>query len=106
MSRIHEALQRATEQGTSPAAETDASADATVAGQEINALSREPFPVELAGVRRRRPAPEPPPPTPTPTPVELAEVREDVRAEDPSTESAPRTLFERIDARLAEKVVV
>jgi protein-tyrosine kinase len=97
MSRIHEALQRAAEQGGTAdlplAVEPEPST--AVGADEIAALAREPFPVEIAGARRLRPPvnePEPLPPAPSGSPQETAEI--------------PRaSLFERLDARLAEKVV-
>jgi protein-tyrosine kinase len=97
MSRIHEALQRAAQEGASAdtTGETAQVPDA-LRDQEIATLAREPFPIEVGGARASRP-PAPTPDTP-PSPVE-----------EPTRESAaprPATLFERIDARLAEKVVI
>jgi protein-tyrosine kinase len=102
MSRIHEALQRAAEQEpSSGAVATEVEAPASVDGTEINALAREPYPIELAGTKRLRSQPVEAPP-----PKEPAEEESSAGPESSRTGSTRKTLFERIDARLAEKVVV
>jgi protein-tyrosine kinase len=107
MSRIDEALRRAAEQAAPGAATPDSETPAPVSGEAIGVLADEPFPVEIAGRLRARTQPsrvtavaEPPAvslataPAPAPRPDE----------EPPATpERSP--LFERIDERLAEKVV-
>jgi protein-tyrosine kinase len=105
MSRIHEALRRAGEEET--AAEASTEVVAPLGGDSVTALAREPFPIELDAQRKRRQ------PTEHASPVT---VTTDAHEEDDSTapqDTDPRaadrerrhTLFERIDARLAEKVV-
>ena len=99
MSRIDEALRRAGEQA--PAGPTRRRRAGLAARPETAsdavALAREPFPVEApdAPRRGRRPAA-----APIPGVSELPRVRR-----RPASEPS-RTLFERIDARLTEKVVV
>jgi capsular exopolysaccharide synthesis family protein len=99
VSRIHEALQRAAQSDPSPDAPGEGGNAPLLEEQDIHTLAREGFPVEFAEVRRARPTPEPPP-------------REEAPSEPPAdttggTRTRPaKSLFERIDARLAEKVVV
>jgi protein-tyrosine kinase len=101
MSRIHEALQRAAEQDGSVVAEGEAEVPTPLDETEINSLVREPFPIELAGSKRlRTPTVEPPPPAQEPV------AEEPIRESVDSGATSRKTLFERIDARLAEKVVV
>ena len=109
MSRIHEALQRAAEeeqesqpQQQQPAAVAEGIGDLPEE-QEINALSREPFPVEIGAARRVRfQNPETAPPE--------KDAKETPAADDkePQAQSSRRaaSLFDRLDERLAEKVVV
>jgi len=114
MGRVDEARRRAEQAaaGEQPVAPAEAVvSETTTAGEDAESLSREPYPIEIAERRRARPLapvalpPAPPaePPknnTPTaPPPPPAAETAEPVR---------PRTgsLFERIDAGLARKVVV
>jgi hypothetical protein len=97
MSRIHEALRQAAEEQDASASSAAASETPTpVEGDSINALAREPFPVELAPQQRRRrqPAVESEPVTPSIDP-------ESATADE---EAPPRrdSLFERIDTSLAE----
>jgi capsular exopolysaccharide synthesis family protein len=101
MSRIHEALQRAAEQEGSAAAPAESVSAESAEQREISDLAREPFPVELATARRIRvQAPEPVSATDA---VAAAEHRDN--GDEPAA-SPRKTLFERLDARLAEKVVV
>src|SRR5687768_3467161 len=92
MSRIDEALRRAAnEDGCEPIPGADGTE--RLNGQDLSLLAREPFPVELASVRRSR---------------ETSETTDDARRphEQPSGRTRKReSLFERIDSRLAEKVV-
>lgn len=100
MSRIHEALQRAAETETQPVvAEGVADQPASLDDAEIDALAREPFPIEPAGVARLRTPPVEAPPANEPEPDEA-------RSGAETGATARKTLFERIDSRLAEKVVV
>jgi capsular exopolysaccharide synthesis family protein len=111
MSRIHEALQRAAGQPDTPEAPEDATSALPsegddirsappAAADEIGTLSKEPFPVELAAVRRSAPSQERPVFETTAPPKEPPPV------EEPAAEPRRTSLFDRIDARLAEKVVV
>jgi protein-tyrosine kinase len=95
MSRIHEAMQRAAEQTATGATDTEQEAPDAIDGHEITSLAREPFPVEIAAARRLRPEVHEAPPREAPPAADASE----------STSSERKTLFERIDARLAEKVV-
>jgi capsular exopolysaccharide synthesis family protein len=101
MSRIHEALQRAAEQnGSSEAPAEEAAASDTFSMQEVTALTREPFPVEIEGARRLRKHGADAPPK--------ADVFDQPDREEPAAEEPKqkKSLFEHIDVRLAEKVVV
>jgi capsular exopolysaccharide synthesis family protein len=101
MSRIHEALQRAAEQATTSDVVPEPPATQEPMGKEVSELSREPFPVEIGGARRKRHAPEPAPAAPDPQPRAY-----EADTDEPREEPVRKTLFDRIDARLAEKVVV
>ncbi len=103
MSRIHEALQRAgNEHPSAVAAVEETDPPLTDAGQEIGTLSREPYPVEIdAGRRLRVQPPEPSPVIAPAPPAARTDEHEPAKAKDPG-----KILFERIDARLAEKIVV
>jgi protein-tyrosine kinase len=110
MSRIHEALQRAGEQPPAGAEVVDEPlpSESAETSSEITALSREPFPVEIAGARTPRvPQPqEPPAKESAGGPWEHQHVHEpDPGPASPAGEPR-KSLFERIDSRLAEKVVV
>lgn len=101
MSRIHEALQRAAE-GRAVDATTAADMPEPLEGDAIAALAREPFPVEIGSQRRRRPL------SPDPSASPKAAAGEESFEEEPSPRNShdrPGSLFERIDARLAEKIV-
>ena len=100
MSRISEAMRRAAEEQRAGVPEAaSAVASPLAAGQEIGALTLEPFPVEMGEWRKTHP--------------QAADVRPIEQTIAPAEHvEAPRpplpvgkTLFERIDARLAEKVV-
>jgi capsular exopolysaccharide synthesis family protein len=103
MSRIHEALRRAAEErGESSADELDA---ATLPGDDaVATLASEPFPVEMGQPRKAAPAES-----------GVFTTAPAVTADSYSTPAEPRSvepadaddggIFERIDARLAEKVV-
>jgi capsular exopolysaccharide synthesis family protein len=111
MSRINEALRRAAEENEGISTGTGAaSATPAVDDRDIAALAHEPFPVEISAQPRR-------PRTPS---VEPAVTTRGFVARDPGSESAHggaeaeetpnpeerrRSLFDRLDARLAEKVV-
>ncbi len=105
MSRIHEALRRAAEERTDSSADAlDASTPSPVDGDAVTALAREPFPVEI-GVQRRNISPVTVDATAfTATEAKPAEPKAEAPAADPGEKSAG-PIFERIDARLAEKVV-
>lgn len=113
MSRIDEALRRAAGQAGTAAA-TDDGVPTPALGTDAAELASEPFPIEIAEHRRPRPAgrdeaaavtavpaaARPPAPSPSelPTPAGVTE----------TVGAPPRTggrVFERLDARLAEKVV-
>jgi capsular exopolysaccharide synthesis family protein len=108
MSRIDEALRRAAERQHSD--EKDAVAAASthaLAGQEIETLADEPFPVEITEHRRLRapaPAADEPPPRQSSTRNSNRTTSEPAENEETTTNGRGR-LFERIDSRLAEKVV-
>lgn len=105
MSRIDEALRRAAEE---QASELEPSAEmripAPVEGDDAIALSREQFPVEFASGRRPRVAASSAEPEQSKR-GNPGELRTDSTA--PREASAPprASLFERLDSRLAEKVV-
>jgi protein-tyrosine kinase len=98
MSRIHEALQHAAEQNPSGDAAFDQMRPAAVDGDQIAALAREPFPVEIAGARRLR-APHIDAESPAQPATAPSQPAEDARDE------ARPSVFGRIDARMAEKIV-
>jgi capsular exopolysaccharide synthesis family protein len=100
MSRIDEALRRAAEENNVPDASTDAVAPEAVPAMEVATLAREPFPVELS--QRRRTAASP---GATAEPQRSGESPFEPQAENGSP-AERSSVFERIDARLAEKVVV
>jgi protein-tyrosine kinase len=110
MSRIHEALRRAGEEGSGG---PNSEVPAPLEGDAVTALTREPFPIELDAQRKQaqpsqsdvtvsreyqdeQPAPK--------APAAPAVSADDMRPEEPGRERR-QSLFERIDARLAEKVV-
>jgi protein-tyrosine kinase len=103
MSRIDEAMRRAAGAGgTVEPAPVESVEDLQTEASEAQALSREPFPIEMPDRRPRPPqttagsarGPQPSYETSTPAAAEAAA---------PPAES---TLFERLDARLTEKIVV
>src|SRR5688500_3384422 len=105
MSRIHEALRRAAEERSDSSADAqDASTPSPVDGDAVTALAREPFPVEI-GAQTRTAAHAPV----DATAFKATEARVDERRPEPPPaepgEKPAGTIFERIDARLAEKVV-
>jgi capsular exopolysaccharide synthesis family protein len=117
MSRIDEALRRAAGQSGTATAATGEGLPLPLSGTDASELASEPFPIEIGEHRRPRQvsrdepsalAPlttaarvEPPPAEPAPAPVPTpASVTETVRSTD-----GPSRVFERLDARLAEKVV-
>jgi capsular exopolysaccharide synthesis family protein len=105
MSRIHEALRRAAEERHDDSADAlDPTTPPSVDDDPVTALAREPFPVEIGSQRRKA----------APTVVDgsvftttEATAHEPARAEEPVARDAKPSpgIFERIDARLAEKVV-
>jgi protein-tyrosine kinase len=98
MSRIDEALRRAArEQGAGEPSADDTSTPLPLDGADVATLAREPFPIELAAARRAHVRPD----ASTAQP-DSAVGREQQSAQEPDHR---KTLFERIDARLAEKVV-
>jgi len=105
MSRIDEALRRAAEEEAAIEGTTTAVTPAPrpVGAHDVAALSREPYPVEIEAQRRKRvPTPEP---STTPSVISSAN-RPKPADETPEPDLARgKTLFDRIDARLAEKVV-
>lgn len=113
MSRIDEALRRAAEQSTNDSDAVATAAPESLAGTEIEKLAGEPFPVELTERRRLRattPVPigqtattaQPPPP---PRDADGGSTTGEARAQDDGATAAKSRLFERIDHKLAEKVV-
>lgn len=92
MSRIHEALRRAA------AAESigDAAIPDQVGELRVEALAREPYPIELREVRRPRPTARQPEADAADAPAD------DAPASEPA---APDSPFEHLDGSLAEKVV-
>jgi protein-tyrosine kinase len=102
MSRIHEALRRAEEEEKNETSQ-HAALPTPVDADSVTALAREPFPIELdASRKRRQPAPEQHTPVTAEVSPQPAEVD---REHEPEHSPRRRSLFERIDARLAEKVV-
>ena len=117
MSRIHEALQRAAEQQQSGTEEVFEQLPSETVEQlpsetadvppEITALAREPFPVEIAGARRGRTQAAPVRPAAEPSVGWEQQQAHDSGSTSGSTASQNRTsLFERIDSKMAEKVVI
>lgn len=110
MSRIHEALRRAGEEGNGG---PNSEVPAPLEGDAVTALAREPFPIELDAQRKRVQQPESDvtvrrdyhdeQPTPAAPSAPTASA-DDMRPDDTGPERR-HSLFERIDARLAEKVV-
>ena len=104
MSRIDEALRRAAGQVASEEAPVPETPGPLV-GAGIQELAEEPFPIEITDRRRLRGQTAPPgpatagPPPPEPKPFEAEPVEEETQPTDRSR------LFERIDHKLAEKVV-
>ena len=95
MSRIDEAMRRAAGGGSVDAAPEQTVEDLQPEGaSEATALSREPFPVEAPERPARPAAPEPP------------RSDESYRTSTGAQPAAESTLFERLDARLTEKIVV
>jgi capsular exopolysaccharide synthesis family protein len=107
MSRIHEALRRAAEErGDGSADAPDVSTPVPPDGDAVETLAREPFPVEIGAQRRKRP--------PTLVDADTFVATESVTAEPaaeakigdaPQPPTSGNAIFDRIDARLAEKVV-
>jgi capsular exopolysaccharide synthesis family protein len=98
MSRIHEALRRAAEEKNANA-ERAANTPAPVDGEAITALAREPFPVELGTARHRRQSDT------QATAAQQTEFTDETTGGEDEGSPRRHTIFERIDARLAEKVV-
>lgn len=114
MSRIDEALRRAAGQQPASATTADDSLPVPAAGADVAALASEPFPVEIGEARRvqaerqesaplstpiaARPEPAATPAPPTPI---ASSVTETIATPHPTGER----VFERLNARLAEKVV-
>lgn len=128
MGRVDEAMRRAAERAggvPEPAMPGAGAAVETLAEQDIAALAREPFPIEMPERRRPHPAPvgpaqaaapvaaapAPAPAVPAPLPAPVSAfapvMAESVRLSPARPEpQRPGSLMERIDAALAEKVVV
>lgn len=111
MGRVDEAMRRAAERGGDAPAIREVRPGGPPADQDVDALAREPYPLEMPERRRlmaQPPAAVPPPAAPlpvAPASVTFAPVME------PSVRLAPGphkpdSLMERIDGSLAEKVVV
>jgi protein-tyrosine kinase len=111
MSRINEAMRRAAEENDAVGSAASTAAASPVSNDEdIETLAKEPFPVEIAAVRPPRPEPAEPG-----TGSRARNARQTTATEthadhppqgETSTGDRPRrSLFERLDARLAEKVV-
>lgn len=96
MSRINEGLRRAAEEASEDATAADMAKPDPVLNAEMGVMAREPFPVEIAEVLRTGPQPRTTSATPSASNA--------AKTEGASALKVPR-LFERIDARLAEKVV-
>jgi capsular exopolysaccharide synthesis family protein len=111
MSRINEALRRAAEENEASASGGgNAPATSALDDRDIATLADEPFPVEIGAQRRPRPhGPEPVAATRGPvvreTTSESREGGPDAGGTSPDRDGRRRTLFERLDGRLAEKVV-
>ena len=103
MSRIDEALRRAAGQVPPGTAESATEFPAEPAGADAAALAVEPFPMEIADRLRVRAPSAPPPPTPLAPP---AESRPQHEAEERGKPTGSTSIFERIDSRLAEKIVI
>ena len=105
MSRIHEALRRAAEERSEHSADTlDTSTPPPVEGDAVTTLAREPFPVEL-GTPRKKVSPAVTDPKPFPQSELQADEPRLRPAPDDAAAGPPTGIFERIDARLAEKIV-
>jgi protein-tyrosine kinase len=98
MSRVHDAIQRAGERASGPDTVTGA-AEADAVEYDAATLAAEPFPVELAA--RRASASEAPPRPAAAFTAAAAAATPAVSARKSSS-----SVFEKIDARLAEKVVL
>jgi protein-tyrosine kinase len=101
MSRIDEALRRATEDELKSEHARQIRITPPVGPEEVTSLSREPFPAETHSVRAARS---------NVTPIEPVRATrvttEQEQTSDTRTPSTPSSLFERLDGRLAEKIVV
>ena len=110
MSRIHEALRRAAEErGDHSADALDVSTPLPVDGDAVATLAREPFPVEIGHRRKTAHAEVDTVMTTAETPVPEPHVTDGHAKREPvgreSDEPAEGAIFDRIDERLAEKVV-
>ena len=98
MSRIDEAMRRAAAADAAPYAPSSQALEEAAAADAVNeaaALSQEPFPLELQDRRR----------TPGPAKAQTSTGSYDT-AETRQAPSSESSLFERIDSRLTEKIVV
>lgn len=98
MGRVDEAMRRAAEAAGDTVGPPDAAEVPTLVGEDAEILAREPYPIEMMERRRLRPAPAPPAGSTIavgPAPAEATPVTD-----------KPANLFERIDARLARKIVI
>lgn len=100
MSRIHDALRRAADEQS--AADASAEVPGLAEGDGMAALASEPFPVEIGAPRRRRPSPTDPP---REKPEFTQESAHGERTDQHGPKGRAHSVFQRIDARLAEKVV-
>ena len=113
MSRINEALRRAAKEhaiGSGGSTAPAVPALEELEDRDIAAFAHEPFPVEIGAARRPRPhGPDPGATTRRSAAREMTEESRDGGAHEESEPSdrdgRRRSLFERLDARLAEKVV-
>jgi capsular exopolysaccharide synthesis family protein len=94
MSRINEALRRAAEEGGQESGPASPAPDA----QDLSVLAREPYPVEIGAARQG---------SASGSSSSSSAADDDARAEEPRTKRTRNRepLFERLDSRLAEKVV-
>jgi capsular exopolysaccharide synthesis family protein len=109
MSRINEALRRAAEEHDAIVTGAAQAAPA-VDDQDIATLAHEPFPVEIGAPRRPRPHVADPGSSTRATvarenPAEPRDSGAQEATEPSNGDGRRRSLFERLDARLAEKVV-
>lgn len=108
MSRVDEAIRRAAQRsgGKAPSDESTPGIDSMTMGDAAT-LAREPFPIESVEVRKSRPPASVPPPVQA-APAAFAPVMAPASRSAPALPDAPKpgSLLERMDARLAEKVVV